>query len=392
MSAYLFLLGYRDLYVEADVITDFFELCRTLEITPKNMKRVGKSEDITCRLTRFCAARLMALATEKGIPITVRKSGGLPALWLRFLRRPGIVFGTVLALALLVLAHLFVWDVEITGYETLTAQELEERLAAAGLSRGAFLPRLDSDAVTLSLRQSDARIAYATVNLVGTVAQVQIKEAEREPTPLPTAPANLVAKQDGVVLLPLVFEGECLVSVGERVRAGQVLASGIIESTAGGFRITRAAGQVLARTEEQIVVNVPFDYQEKVYTGRVFREIEVSFFGARGKVFKNTGNIANSCDIIKGEKKFSAGTHTLPLQLAFTEYYEYTAVAARHTATEALALAKAELAARLSAAAEARTLLSTTIETVVGEQGITLLCTAVFEEDIARVLEFSVSP
>ncbi len=391
MSVYFFFLGYTVLRIPAAASTDFFEICRVLGITPKGIKRVGKSEDMICRLTPFSAARVLSLAKERGVAIFTLKSGGLPTLWRRFIHRPGIVAGTVLALSVFVLAQLFVWEVEITGCEGITEQELVGELAEIGLSCGAFLPRLDADQITLALRQRDPRVGYATVNVVGTVAFVQIKEAEPLPEPVPRAPANLVAKKDGVILLPMIFEGECVVEIGERVRAGQVLASGIIESEKGGFRLTRAAGQVMARTEERITVSVPLAYEKKVYTGRVFREIELQFFGLRGKVFKNTGNTDKSCDIIISEKEFYAGARTLPLGASAVEYHEYEWQGARRTATEALLLAKEELLARLAREGETRTLLATTVETVWSDTGVALLCTAVFEEDIGGVLEFSVS-
>ena len=182
MSAYLFLIGYTDICVPAAAMTDFFEICRVLGIAPRGSKRARKSEDVICRFSRFSAVRVMALAKEGGLALTVHKTGGLPALWLRFIRRPGIVLGAIVALVLLVAANLFVWDVDITGCERLTVREVKEELAAAGLSCGSFLPYLDSDAITLALRHSDSRIAYATVNLTGTVAHVQIREAEPEPT------------------------------------------------------------------------------------------------------------------------------------------------------------------------------------------------------------------
>ena len=391
MSVYFFFIGYALLHIPASSATDFFEICRMLGVTPKGIKRIGKGEDLSCGLSGYSAARVLSLAGERGVGVSVIKHGGLPTLWRRFIRRPGIAVGTVLALSIFVLAQLFVWEVEITGCETVAKQEIEEELAEIGLMRGAFLPHLDGDRLTLDLRQKDTRIGYATVNFVGTVAFVQIKETEPLPEPVPHTPANLVAKKDGVILLPMIFEGECQVEIGERVRAGQVLASGIIESEQGGFRLTRAAGQVMARTEEKITVSVPLSYEEKVYTGRVFREIELQFFGLCGKVFKNTGNTDKSCDIIVNEKEFYAGARTLPFGVSSVEYHEYEWQSARRTATEALAHAKQELSASLAKEGETRTLLATTVETVWSDEGVTLLCTAVFEEDIGSVLEFAVS-
>jgi len=391
MSAYFFLLGFTVLRVSGDSTTDFFELCRDMECTPKGLKRVGKSAALCCSFTRYTAARLLAAAREREIDVSLVKNGGLPTLWLRFIRRPALVIGTVAALFLFFASRLFLWEVALEGYERIGEAELRAELAEIGLERGAFLPRLDTDSLTLLLRQRDARIGYATVNVVGTVAFVQIRESEPTPTPLPHSPANLVAKKDGVVLLPMIYEGECLVTIGERVRAGQMLASGVIDSERGGFRLTRAAGQVLARTEEQFAISVPFAYEEKVYTGKVWREVEVAFFGLCGKVFKNTGNMRSGCDIIINEKEFYAGARTLPVGISTVEYHAYEWQTAKRSATDALSLARSDLAERLALESRDRTLLSTATEIVWSDTGVTLLCTATFEEDIGLVSEFSVS-
>ncbi len=392
MRLYFLLLGYADISVPQAELSAFFELCRAAGLTPKNTKRDQKSGDMICRFTRFLATRVLRLAEEQGLSLSLLRQGGMPTVLLRLVRRPALACGVLAALVLLVAAQLVLWDIEITGNETLTDEEVEDSLAAAGLVRGAFLPHLDGDAIALAVRQSDARIAYASVNLSGTVATVQIKESEPEPAPAQHTPANLVARRDGVVVMPLIFEGECLVAAGEAVRAGQLLASGVIDTENNGIRITRAAGQVLARTEEIFTVEVPFDYMEKSYTGRVFYELDLNFFAAHGKVFKTTGNMPATCDIIEDEQKFYAGAHVLPIGFTRTVFREYTWVTAHRTATEALSLANAELAARLSESGTARTLLSKTVETVVSESGIVLVCTAVFEEDIAAVSEFSLAP
>ncbi len=391
MSAYLWLLGYCEMLVEASCVTAFFELCRAEGFTPKDMKRDEKTGDLTCRMTRYCAARVLPLARARHISLTVLHRGGLPALFLRFVRRPALVLGTLAALLVLIMGNLVLWDIEITGNEKLEKSEIEAALAEAGLRRGMLLPRLDEDQISLAVRQGDTRISYVSVNVTGTVASVQIREAEQVPPPPSSMPANLVAKRDGVVLMPLIFEGECLVSAGDAVRAGQILASGVLDTENNGIRFTRAAGQVMARTEEVFTVEVPFEYMEKAYTGRVFREVDFLFFSCRGKLFKTTGKMTGSCDIIESEGWLNAGARTLPVGLALAEYREYTLVTARRSATEALSLAQDTLAARLLENSTSRTLLEKTVETVVSETGVVLICTAVFEEDIATVSEFSVA-
>ena len=391
MSWFLFLTGTVTLRVKAASQTEFFELCRTRELTPKAVKRVEKTGNITCRFTRMAARELLAGAKELGLDVAPLESRGLPALWHRFIRRPALVIGTVLALALLACSRLFLWEVSLVGCDEQVKEEILAELDGIGLGKGAFLPRVDTDEIELELRRTDVRVGYVSVNLVGTVAFVQIKPAEPKNDQAPTGPANLVAKKDGFVVLPMIFEGERLVEVGEYVRRGQLLASGIIDSESGTSRITRAAGQVLARTEETITVCMPFLYEEKAYNGDVFYEVEVQFFGLCGKVFKNTGKMTALCDIIVSNRTFCAGARTLPVGITLTRYHAYAYQSAKRTAAEALELAKVELAARLALEGQTRHLLSTTVETVVDGQGVTLVCRATFEEDIGQVQEFSVT-
>lgn len=392
MSPLLFFVGYAALEVEAARAADFFDLCRALDITPKGIKRDEKSGTITCITGVAAAARLAAAEKGSDPSFSCTREGGLPLLLRRFLRRPALAVGTLAAILLLVAAELFVWEIEVEGCETVSVLEVEEALSAVGLKKGSFLPRLDGDAVALALRQADVRIGYAAVNVRGTVVTVSIKEAEPEPPVGMHTPANLVAKCDGTVTLPLVFEGECLVAPGDYVRRGQILASGILDTDNNGIRITRAAGQVLARTEEVFTVTVPLEFEEKQYTGRVFRELSLLFFSLQGKVFKSTGKVPINCDIIESEQKFFAGARTLPVGFLLREAKEYTLQPTRRTAAEALQLASASLDATLAEAAATRTLLSRRVETAVDEGGVTLICTAVFEEDIAATAEFLLTP
>lgn len=367
---------------EADAAVGF-EAMRRAHISPKGIKRYEKTEEIRFFCTLWAAKRLQGLQ----LPVTELRRGGLPVFSEGLLYRPGLLCGLFLALLLTVGAHLFVWDVRVEGNEQIGTEELLSEITAAGLSRGSFLPRVDGEEIALALRQGDGRIAYATVNLRGTVARVQIREAVVY-EPIVTAPADLVAARDGVIVLPLVFEGEALVKEGDVVRAGQPLASGVIESEKHGQRLTRAAGQIWARTVHTYAVEVPFAYEERVPTGETGYDVDLLFFGFRGKVFKNSGNLAGECDIIQNIKWCALPNgRALPFGIAVTRSMGYRVQTATRTAAQARAIAMSELSSRLAADSEGRTVLSRTVETVMSEDGIKLICTLLCEEDIAAVRE-----
>lgn len=388
---YLFFVGYIDIAVQAADAAAFFNRCLALDCTPKRVQNDEENGVIICRFSAPCARQLQKEMKAGTLTAHVCGEGGVPILCRALGRAPALGVGLLLAVLLLVAGRLFLWDIEVSVQGDMAVDEAEAALAAAGLSRGAFLPYLDTDAIALSVRQSDGRFAFVSVNLTGTVADVQVRVRDPEPPPKSAAPANIVAKCDAIITMPLVFEGECLVREGEAVRAGQILVSGVLDTDNNGIRLSRAAGQILAKTEQEIQVFVPFLAEQSYKTGKVGHEIYINFFGSERKVFKNTGNISKSCDIIKSDRIFTVGERVLPFGLSFVLLEEVAVQRVRRTVPETLTEAKAALAAELAAATGNGALLSHTVTTVVEEDGVRLLALAVIERDIAEVVEFSVS-
>ena len=389
MRADLFLLGFRTYRFPLDAATLLFDWWRVRGFTPKVLIRDEKKGELYFSCSLFAAHRKLAdPPPEIAADLRETERGGLPLLCKDFAHRPGVILGVVLAVALMIAAHLFVWDVRIEVEGALNGEELREELAASGLRVGSFIPRIDQDGIVAALRQGDGRVAYATVNLSGTVAYVQVREGRLVSETKKNA-ANLVASRDGTVTMPLIFAGECVVKAGDVVRAGQILASGVIDTDNNGFRITRAAGQVLARTTHTYTVSVPLTYEEKVYTGKNGFAFSLLFFNTKLKVFKNTSNFGENCDIIEKTAWWHIGGVRLPVGVSGYQLAAYERFTATRTAREARALAYAELEAQLAADSAGRTLLSRTVETVVSEDGITLICTVVCEEDIALTVEIT---
>lgn len=389
MRWYALLLGEVRYAVPSDGGAALFSLFKTAHFSPKALKRCEKTQKIRFWIACAEAARFERDASDAGVAFAREAERGLPFLWRRVCRRPGLLVGALLALLLVTASQLFVWEIELSGNSALGKEELEAQLCEAGLYRGAFLPSLDKDAVALLLREADTRISYASVNVNGTVARVQIREEEQPTTP-PRSPANLVAARDGVVTMPLIFEGECVVAAGEAVRAGQLLASGISDTQNHGYRLTRAAGQVLARTQHVYTVTVPFSDTVKSYTGREKRSVSVFFFHFERNFFENSGNQTEKYDIMTNNYiAHLPDGRSLPWGASVTTAAEYELLPIRRSAAEARALALSRLGEQLAADSAGRTMLSRVIETSVSEDAITLICTVTCEEDIAQVAEFS---
>ena len=365
------------------------EILQEKDVLPKSLGKSEKSGKISFFLSRKHAQGFEDAARSRGLAF-LGEEKGVHVLGKRFLRAPGMIVGVLLSFLLLAGARTVVWDIRITGNDGLDVARIEDDLAQIGLYRGVLLSELNADEIALSLRQNEERVGYAAVNIEGTVVHVQIRENEPVPAPNVKNPANLVATRDGVITLPLIFEGECLVEQGEVVRAGQILAGGLVDTQNFGYRVTRAAGQVFARTVHTYRIEIPFAYEEKVYTGEKNYDFSLLFFHIAQKVFKNTGKNDIKCDIIEKIEWMRTPTGALlPFGYRLITAYEYAWQPRVRTLQEARALAEVQLQEELAADAAGRTLLEKHVEWCVDGEGVALICTVVCEEDIARTLEFT---
>jgi len=391
MNLSLFLVGSRRISCSGAYSSALLDLCLR---GGYDLSDFFASEDgaVCFRLSALAAKRLMRDAAREGIAITVEDSRGLPAILWHHRRRAGLMLGVILIAFLLFFAERFVWDVRVTGNVTMTESEVLEELHACGFGVGSYIPSIDASALENRVLLASDRISWISVYLDGTVARVQVIEHVETPPPTDLSrPANLIAAVDGQIELIELYRGNCVVRVGQAVRAGELLVSGLYDSTLQGYRYTRAAGKILARTERTVRVEIPLEYTEKVYKSEKYDEIHLKFFDYSLKVFKSVGNGTDTCDIIKEEINLDPfGRHTLPLGITVTKRLGYTEMIAQRDHECALALAYAELDRRMAELSDHVEVLSKTIRTEIGERSLILECTLSCIEDIAVQTEFEI--
>ncbi len=393
MSLFLFLRGGSRLSVPAASAAEVFDLCLRCGLSYTDLARDGEG-NLTFSLSRRAARRLLTLAEARECRPAVLSEFGLPVLLARLLVRPGLIAGLLLSLCLLLLSGSVVWDVRVTGNTTLSGREVRETLKACGFGIGSPIAGTDIGELETRVLISSDRIAWISVYLDGTVARVQIIEREEEAPPeTPSrAPANLVAAADGQIEYLELYRGNAVVTAGQAVKKGELLVSGLYDSQVEGYRYTRAAGRVLARTERNFSVSIPLTYEKKCYSEPILTEMTLKFFDFPVKIFKRGGNPPSECDIIEKESApESSGAPALPFSVVSQYAYPYTEEIATRTGEEALTLAYAELERRLSAATEGMQLLSKTVTTTLTDTALLLECRITVIEDIAVQAEFEIN-
>ncbi len=388
MNLPLFLLGYETLETDRANVEALLNLCLRRGLSVSDFAPTDGG-GIRFRIGAISAHRLARDCAREGIPLR-RTVGGLPARLLRLGRRAGLVAGLAVAVFLLVLSQKFVWSVRVGGNERLTAGEIRQLLSEQGLEVGSYVPSLRMGEIeTRALLLSDD-LAWLAIHMDGTVAVVQV--VERSPEPAKNdKPANLVAERDGTVEGLELYRGRAMVHIGQPVRAGELLVSGVYDSATVGYRYTRANGRVLARTERVFRVEIPLSYEQKVYGESSRAETVLNFFKFSLKFSKNSRNPAATCDIIEtttGEDWL--GMRDLPVSILRRTYLPYTQVTAERSPKEALELAWEELERRLSELSNEVQPVGKRVAASITDTALVLECRLDCVENIAVPMEFEV--
>lgn len=391
MNPILFLFGYARISADALNATRLLNLCLEFSFPFHDFQgEADGSVSFSCPMTT--AKKLLRLAKERAILLTVDRKGGIPMILARRGRRYGLMLGGLCGAILLFLSGRIVWDVRVSGNKTLTDQEVMEELHACGFGVGSLLRDFHAGELENRILLASDSLSWISIYMDGTVAMVQVLENTSPPEDSPKKPANLIASADGQIESIELLRGDCVVKVGQAVRAGDLLVSGIYDSQTVGVRYTRAAGQILARTERVYEIEIPLRATEKTYTTEKKNAIWLNFFQKKVKIFKSTGNHIGSCDIIKMEKHPSGlGFENLPVSMTVETCRCYEETEVDRTPEEALELAYEALAAEVGALSLDTQLLRKDIKTTISEDSVILECVVCCIENIAVQSEFEVT-
>ena len=169
------LMGYVTLQTDGEQASRLLEFCRLYTIPYEDFDCTD--DGVTIRCTAPAARRMISLCREREVPIRILSGGGLPRLLRRGLRRPGLLIGGILGLALYLWAGNRFWDIRVSGNEALSDAAVKESLAQAGLAVGSTIRGFEADVLENQVLLLDDRLAWLSVNRKGTVAYVEVREA-----------------------------------------------------------------------------------------------------------------------------------------------------------------------------------------------------------------------
>ena len=191
-----------------------------------------------------------------------------------------VVVGIAVFFAVVYTLSLFVWNVQITGNQTMTDEQVRTALSALGLDSGSLKSSLNLPVLKREAMRSMPELSWITLRLKGSSVFVELRESKQAPDIVPRdTPCNLVASRGGQILRVIAESGQSLVQPGDIVVEGDPLISGISEDAFGETMLHHASGEIIAATTRVLTEKVPLHQTVQVPSGNVIQRQRFQIFG-----------------------------------------------------------------------------------------------------------------
>ena len=257
--------------------------------------------------------------------ISLIKRYGLVCDLRKLLHRPFLLLSVLGAFCLTFLLESLIWNIQIhTDSDTIELQ-IRHVLQDYGVDIWTKSKTMEPQSLRYHLLNEIPELSWVAVNRKGGKLTVLAIETESEEQKDRSTFCHLIAARDGVITESIVLEGMDLVKVGDSVKQGQVLISGI-EDYGLYMKAVRAEGEIYGQTWYQGTLVTPSTTGVKQYTGRSRQEIRILFGRKSINLSGSSSNLGVTCDKIIDTKQFSLPGYSFPLSLQRVTYREYTVI------------------------------------------------------------------
>ena len=385
------ILSYSEITIPSKQKSRALSLILSSSLTYKRAFSVD-TDNFVIEISQRYAERYEKLFRASSIEYRLKKTEGIFSFISCIKGRIGVLFGLLFLFSVLIFSSNIVWKINIHGNSIATREEILNELENAGFSLGTFIPGIDYDGLHNSVLLNSDCLSWITVNVTGNVADVYVREKSKKKDKVTPAYSNVIAAYDGYIEKIIVENGKKEVSVGQVVKKGDILISGVIDSQSEGVRYEQAKGEVFAYVSKQIKVEIPYISEEKAYTGNKYVYKNYKIYNFPIKFSTKYGNQALFYDKIEQREYASIfGIEGLPFEVITTTLYEYEFKKVELTKEEAVDRAFKDLRWQLDTLLENAELISKTVTTSYDENGFYIECELYCLENIAKIQEFYVT-
>ena len=376
-----FLLGYRIFTVKEEQLA----LCAQIFL------REGIS--VRFKNNTFAADVIKSRRIDKVLDGNIEYSKsdlrGVGGFFYKNRKRYGVMFAIVFSMFLFFISTDRVWDIRIEGCEESESEKIKEELMACGFTVGSSWSSIDLSELEIEVLSKSESVSWLNINRRGTVAYVTVLEKQVHEHEKKEGYSNIIAECDAVIEEITVVHGVASVKVGDSVKKGDLLISGVLpEEQGGGF--CYAEGQIIGRVSATLEVAVPEKRTEKNTLKSKISRLDLKIFDFSVNIFNSYRNSDSECDIIDTEKCFSLFGKKLPISILKTSAVYYSTEEVAVSEEEMISQASSKMSDLLSERLEDSTLLKLKTDGGFTNGGYSMISDFVCTEQIGCDLPFEV--
>ena len=242
-----YILGYLRIEVEGYFIEKLINLCSNKSILLWNSKR-EKSTLLYTNVSIKDFRKIIKIAKKTKCKVKIKEKKGLPFIFNKYRKRKVFFLSLCLIVVGIVVLSNFVWNIELTGNNKISKEDLIAVLEQEGLKIGTAKNKINTKEIVSKVRLDRDDLAWIGIELKGTNALVKVVEADKKPDIIKEEEyCNIVATKPGVIVKTNAINGTSLVKQGDTVNKGTILIAGWLEGKYTGTRYVHANGEIIAK-------------------------------------------------------------------------------------------------------------------------------------------------
>lgn len=271
---YRFLRGYLKITVTGEFSEKILNLCASHRIALWNSKIIKNGIETCIFINGFFCLRKIIRGSK--LRVHIIKKVGLPVKLSKNRKRAGLFAGVIFVFIFLQFMSGYIWVIDVEGNNRVSKEDIIEACGKIGIKEGIKAGSIDAKVQREQLLLELDSLAWASLNVEGSRLTVNVSEIKNEGKEK-DLPSNLKAKADGIIKRINVTAGNCLVKVGDTVKKGDVLVSGVIEAS-DGTRFVKSAGSIIAVTTKSVTSEGEYKEVNRYETGKTKHKKVLEFF------------------------------------------------------------------------------------------------------------------
>lgn len=346
-NVYMYCTGFVNISVEGFFTERFINSCFSNAIFLWDLKRENSTYlKVKISVKDFKKIKKIARTTKCKVKIENKK--GLPILMHKYRKRK-IFLIAILVIAIFIFAlSRFIWNIEIIGGNNIKEDEIRSLLSENGIEIGKRKGDFNLEKAINKIRMAREDISWIGIDIKGTNLIVKINEADKSPEIIDVNQVcNIIADKEGEISKLIVKQGTARVTVGDKVKIGDLLVEGVMEGKYTGNREVAAMAdiEVKKRAEKEEKQKLVQDIEVK--TGNEEKKIEIKFHKFKINFNKRVSNFEKYDTIITAKKLKFFSNYYLPIEVSKITNLETKQEHKKYTVSELTDKIKLELEQKL---------------------------------------------